>query len=365
MKYEQEQGLFSGSACVGIDKGPLLARWGDSLAGWVAAQDSCKIINDIQHTPQFPDELADALAESSFLTTPLQHDNKLLGVLVLAGKKDASEFDTKDRQRLIYITSLISWTINYLTTTPTPQVTHHYHAAADIEETPAQDRLASIGELTAGIAHELRNPLAGIMTTAETLNENFEPGDPRKEYLDRIINEINRMNQFLIRFFAFARPSKPQKQACRLPQIIDRIIDLEAQNIHRNNISVIKEYQPSLPDIELDANQMQQVFLNLILNSVQAMPDGGELKISIRADNGQNKRESSGYLQVDISDTGVGIKPQDLNKIFTPFHTTKPRGIGLGLAVSRRILDEHKGMAWVTSKVGEGTTFSIKLPLGT
>jgi len=171
------------------------------------------------------------------------------------------------------------------------------------------------------------------------------------------------MNQFLIRFFAFARPSKPQKQACSLPQIIDRIIDLETQNISRNNISVIREYQPALPGIELDANQMQQVFLNLILNSVQAMPDGGELKISVRADNGRNKHKSKGFLQVDISDTGVGIKPQDLNKIFTPFHTTKPRGVGLGLAVCQRILNEHKGKAWVDSEVGEGTTFSIKLPL--
>ncbi len=356
LKFDKQEDLLTCSAGVGIEGLNYVTRLDEGMAGLVAKQNTCMIINDIEQLPELQDELAHALAESSFLAAPLHFEEKLLGVIVLAGKKNTPAFDSNDRQMLLSILPLASWALYYLFATPPPAEECNQAKT----QLPGQDRLASIGELTAGIAHELRNPLAGIMTTAETLKENFDSGDSRKEYLERIINEINRMNQFLTKFFAFTRPSKPQKGVCSLPRIIDRIIDLEAQNISQNNISVIREYQPFLPDIELDANQMQQVFLNLILNSVQAMPDGGELKISIRVEDGQDGH----CVQVDISDTGVGIKPQDLNKIFTPFHTTKPKGVGLGLAVSRKILNEHNGEAWVNSVVGQGTTFSINLPLG-
>jgi signal transduction histidine kinase len=358
LEFDEQQELLSCSACVGIAGLRLVTPLGKGMAGWVAEQGTCMVINDIQHAPEILDELTQTLAESSFLATPLHFENKLLGVIVLAGKRDAAAFDLADRQMMLTLIPLVSWAIHNLMATSLAQ-----KAIPQDKELTKQDRLASVGELMAGDAQEIRNPLAGIMTTAETLKENFEPEDSRKEYLERIINEINRMNQFLVRFFAFARPQKPQKTPCNLPQILDRIIDLEDQNIGRHNVSVIKEYQPSLPTINLDANQMQQVFLNLILNSVQAMPDGGELKISVQAGNGQDEDQPPQYIQVDIADTGVGIKPQDIKKIFTPFHTTKPKGVGLGLAVSHQILMEHNGRAWVDSELGKGTTFSIHLPL--
>jgi PAS domain S-box-containing protein len=483
MEFDEQRGLLSASAHVGIDGVKLVARLGEGMAGWVAEQGACMVINDIQHTPELSDELARALAESSFLAAPLYFEKRLLGVVVLAGKRNASAFDFNDRQLLVSFIPLVSLTVYQLMSARPAlepvrqleaqlslvqaekeelahyircltqvincgllvvdvdgQITHVNPAgerilkgsASQLEgkplaeimgakiqrmvldcareeveldrrieftdqegkkviaslsccpyrdsqrrqqgfliafrdlpagaESTEQDQLASIRELTAGIAHEIRNPLAGILTTAETLKENFDPHDPRKEYLERIINEINRMNQFLIRFFAFARPQKLQKRPCSLPQIIDRIIDLEAQNISQRNISVIKNYQPSLPDVKLDANQMQQVFLNLILNSAQAMPNGGELKISIRTN--EQEGQAPSCLKVDISDTGVGIKPQDLKKIFTPFYTTKPKGVGLGLSVSHQILKEHGGKIAVNSMLGQGTTFSISLPIG-
>jgi PAS domain S-box-containing protein len=483
LEFDKQQGLLSGSAYVGIENVELIARLGEGMAGWVAEQGVCMVINDIQHTPELSDGLAEALAESSFLATPLYFEKKLLGVIVLAGKRDGASFDFKDRQLLVTFIPLAAWIIYKFVSTPAEQesaqqlkdqiellqaekeelahyircltevincallvvdlegqITHvnpigekmfnlpasrlegeplsrilgaqtqqlvldsaekpggvdkeikftdskgkqmaghlsccpyqdsqqrkqgflvAIHELGESKESAEQDRLNSIRELTGGIAHEIRNPLAGIMTTAETLKETFDPQDHRKEYLERIINEIHRMNQFLTRFFAFARPQKPQKQSCSLPQIIDRILDLEAQNISRQNISVTKDYQPSLPNIKLDAHQIQQVFLNLIINSLQAMPNGGELKISI-ATNGGTGEQAPKYIRVNISDTGVGIRPQDLNKIFSPFYTTKPKGVGLGLSVSQQILKEHKGKAGVESVLGEGTTFSISLPV--
>ncbi len=229
-----------------------------------------------------------------------------------------------------------------------------------VKEMIERDKITS-RELVAGVAHEIRNPLAGIMTTAETLIEQFEPNDAKREYLERIITEINRMNKFLIRFFAFARPQKPQKTMASIPKIIDHLFALEAQNITRNNITVIKEYQPALPDVMLDEAQTSQVLLNLIINSIQAMPKGGQLIVRVISNSAKSPEPAA--IQIDVIDSGVGINPNDLKNVFKPFYTTKAKGVGLGLSVSRQIINEHQGSIDVSSIPGHGTTFTVSLPL--
>lgn len=223
-----------------------------------------------------------------------------------------------------------------------------------------QECFSSIGELTASIAHEIRNPLAGILTTAETLKEDFEAEDPHREYLERIINEINRVNLFLIKFLALARPQKPQLSLGSLSEIIDNVLYLEKGEIERQNIRVIRDYEPALPNILIDPHQMHQVFLNLILNAIQAMPGGGKLQISIKGNGKQGYKPD--FIQVEITDNGTGISPQDMKKIFTPFFSTKPKGVGLGLSVSQKIFKEHKGSLKVESTLNKGTTFTLTLP---
>jgi len=219
-----------------------------------------------------------------------------------------------------------------------------------------KDRLASLGELTAGIAHEIRNPLAGIKTTAQALKAEFDPQDPKCEYLEKIIKEINRTNSLLQELFIFARPQKPQFMPYDVTKILERVLSMQEKSIEEKEVKIKKDYAPDIPMLLLDPNQIYQVFLNLILNAVQAMPQGGDLTLSA-------KREGETWVSIIIEDTGVGMSPEVKAKLFDPFFTTKSMGTGLGLAISYRIIQEHGGMVGVESKPSQGAKFTIRLPL--
>lgn len=219
-----------------------------------------------------------------------------------------------------------------------------------------KDRLASLGELTAGIAHEIRNPLAGIKTTAQALKAEFAPQDPKCEYLEKIIKEINRTNSMLQELFIFAKPQKPQFVPHNITKVLERVISMQEKSIEEKGVKVRKEYSHDMPLISLDPNQIYQVFLNLILNAVQAMPQGGDLSLSVR-------QEAGSWVSVTVRDNGVGMSEEVRAKLFDPFFTTKPMGTGLGLAISYRIIQEHGGMVGVESRPGQGSKFTIRLPL--
>jgi len=219
-----------------------------------------------------------------------------------------------------------------------------------------KDRLASLGELIAGIAHEIRNPLAGIKTTAQALKAEFAPQDPKCEYLEKIIKEINRTNSLLQELFIFAKPQKPQFVPYDITKVLERVISMQEKSIEEKGVKIKKDYTPDIPLIPLDPNQIYQVFLNLILNAVQAMPQGGDLTLSV-------KQERGAWISVTVKDTGVGMSEEVKVKLFDPFFTTKPMGTGLGLAISYRIIQEHGGMVGVESKPGQGAKFTIRLPL--
>jgi PAS domain S-box-containing protein len=231
------------------------------------------------------------------------------------------------------------------------------------EEILRMDRLVSLGKLASGIAHELRNPLAGIKTTAQALGEEMSADDSRREYLNRITKEIDRLNDLLKTFFSFAKPQKLNLIHCEIKDIINEIIPFLIKEIADKGIRFIETYHPQLPKIKVDKTQMHQVFLNLFLNAIQAMPNGGELKIeaspiySISSD-GFKKN----FTKVVISDSGRGIPPHIVQKIFDPFFTTKPKGIGLGLSITYQIIKKHGGTIKVESQWEQGTSFIVNLP---
>jgi len=241
-------------------------------------------------------------------------------------------------------------------------------------EVVRMDRLASLGVLASGIAHEVRNPLAGIKTMAQTLEEEIDKSDPRQEYLARIIRQVNRLDELLRTLFSYAKPRQPIRKLHRLEDILQEVDILLDDRIKKKKISYTKNLLPNVPKIFVDFHQIQQVFINLLLNALEAMPNGGTLEIKSRAVetiiyardrrkksfNTQNKETL--YVELTIRDTGVGIKPDLLNTIFDPFFTTKPQGTGLGLSIVYRIMEEHNGEIRVDSKVGEGTTFTLLLP---
>jgi len=231
------------------------------------------------------------------------------------------------------------------------------------EEILRMDRLVSLGELSSGIAHEIRNPLAGIKTTAQALGEEMDQDDPKREYLNRITMEIDRLNDLLKTFFSFAKPQKLNPVVCNIRDIVNEIIPLLIKDIANRGINFTEEYAPDLPKVRVDFSQMHQVFLNLFLNAIQAMPNGGELKIkaeSIAVAPLVNPGKD--YVQISISDTGKGISTHGINKIFDPFFTTRSKGIGLGLSITYQIIKKHGGSVKVESKVDKGTTFILTLP---
>jgi two-component system sensor histidine kinase AtoS len=231
------------------------------------------------------------------------------------------------------------------------------------EEILRMDRLVSLGKLASGIAHELRNPLAGIKTTAQALGEEMSGDDSRREYLNRITKEIDRLNDLLKTFFSFAKPQNLNLVHCHIKDIINEIIPFLIKEIADKGIRFIETYHPQLPKIQVDRTQMHQVFLNLFLNAIQAMPNGGELKIEaspILSTSVEGFKQN--FIKVVISDTGRGIPPHIVQKIFDPFFTTKPRGIGLGLSITYQIIKKHGGTVKVESQWEKGTSFIINLP---
>ena len=220
------------------------------------------------------------------------------------------------------------------------------------------EKLASLGELVAGIAHELNNPLTGIMIHASLISGDPRLDDGLVEDCQTVIHESKRCSKIVKELLDFARVSDPQKVMQPVSKVIDRTIILIEHNADFKEIDIIKEYDPELPEILMDASQIEQVLINMMINASHARPQGGELIIRT----GVNA--SRDYIYVRIEDTGCGILEENIEKLFDPFFSTKGhKGTGLGLSVSYGIIQSHGGEIEVESKPGRGTAFTIILPL--
>lgn len=217
------------------------------------------------------------------------------------------------------------------------------------------DRLASIGELSASIAHEIRNPLAGINAAVEVLADDHAGNGAHREIVTEIRTQISRLNNTLRDLLDFARQRQPEIIPCHVEQIVKPMIALVRPDAHKQHIRITESYAPDLPPVCADPAQIQQAVLNVLLNAVQAMPQGGELTITAVAP--PNTR----HVSVAIRNTGPAIPEDVQSKIFSPFFTTKHRGTGLGLAITRSIIEKHGGVIRVTSQPDTGTTFTIEL----
>jgi signal transduction histidine kinase/putative methionine-R-sulfoxide reductase with GAF domain len=231
---------------------------------------------------------------------------------------------------------------------------------ADLRKTEAQlirsEKLAALGQLAAGIAHEIRNPLTSINILIHSLTENFPSEDSHHEDLNVIEEEIDRINEILDRFLRFAKPAAPLLERTEVASIFEETLQLIRPRMEKQRIHVQKEFQ-DLPMILMDREQIKQVALNLLLNAVQAMPSGGTLTLR-----GQNSKDGQ-WITISIQDSGVGIPDEDMNKLFDPFFSKKEGGIGLGLSIAHRIIDQHHGKIEVESDPGKGTLFTIWLPI--
>jgi two-component system, NtrC family, sensor histidine kinase HydH len=215
------------------------------------------------------------------------------------------------------------------------------------------DRLAALGQLTAGLAHELRNPLGTIKASAEVLGKNLPDNDLAREMAGYIASEVDRTNSLVTRFLQFARPLQVKVETADLISVLDRAADAVAREAPQ--VALYRNYSPDIPPFPLDAELMERVFFNLLLNAAQASPEGGAVTIKTRA--------AGGTAEVAVIDRGSGIDPAQMDSVFNPFFTTKPDGVGLGLAIVAKIVDEHGGKIAVESEPGKGSVFRVQLPM--
>ncbi len=226
------------------------------------------------------------------------------------------------------------------------------------EQLISSSKMAAVGNLTAGIAHELNNPLNNISLTTEALIDEFDKWSREKklEMLNVIFSQVERAGATVANLLDFTRRDEISFEELSINEIMNRTLRLVGNEISLSNVQLELELGKNLPRVKGNADNLQQVFLNLLLNAIQAMPDGGKLRVKSYVEDNS--------LKLDVSDTGIGITRENLDKVFDPFFTTKEvgKGTGLGLSVSYGIIKKHRGVIAVESEVGKGTTFSITLP---
>jgi len=223
------------------------------------------------------------------------------------------------------------------------------------------DRLAALGTLTAGLAHEIRNPLVAIKTFTQLLPERFDDIEFRDHFLKVTSGEVDRICSLVNELLEFARPAEPNFHEDDINDVAEKIILLVDNEARKKDIKINREYDKEIPPIMIDKEQIKQVLLNLFLNAIEATSENGIIAFETRLIHKNNYRDC--YVQMKIRDTGKGIQKDDLEHIFTPFFTTKHQGSGLGLSISHKIIEEHMGYIEVESEVGNGSTFYVYLPL--
>jgi len=228
-------------------------------------------------------------------------------------------------------------------------------------------KLAAVGQLAAGVAHEINNPLTGVLSYSSFLLKRAEDKPEFKEDLEVIVRETKRCREIVKGLLDFARQSPPEKHACDLTEIVERAVRIVLTQLAVHQVDVEKNLRPGLPEIRADANQLQQVIVNLLLNANDAIGDGGgriALATNVVTHAGAGETQAS-EIELRVSDTGCGIPAANLQRVFDPFFSTKgPKGTGLGLAVAWGIIEKHNGRIEVESEVGKGTTFRVLLPIG-
>ena len=254
------------------------------------------------------------------------------------------------------------------------------------QELRRHERLATLGQLSAGVAHEIRNPLAGIGTSAQVLLRRFEPRDERARFVRVILDEVARLDRLVTSLLQYARPRTPELKPGRLADCVRRVMELSSDSFAKAGVQAELQASPGAGPLWIDADLVTQVLLNVTLNAVQAMPQGGTLRYEVRrtrrrrAPRGPGRRTAdtcpprpgaaeagpAGWVaiqQVRVTDSGTGIPRGTLAKLFDPFFSTKPGGSGLGLSICQTIMQEHGGSIEVASREGRGTTVLLDFPV--
>jgi len=278
------------------------------------------------------------------ISIPLQRDEHLIGALFLGRKYSGKRFTKADREILTILANQAAVAITN---------------AKLVNQLLRADQLAMLGRISAGIVHEVRNPLLAIKGAAQFLQGKFKEENEENDFASIIVEESDRINQVITHFLDYARPVKPKLQPMDITECLNRTLTLINVELRHAKIEILRDYAPDLPKVLGDEKQLGQVFLNLIINAIEAMPDRGTLSVKTCQ---SGEHAESPFCKIQISDTGIGMSTEEQARIFEPFYTGKEHGLGLGLAIVHEIVSEHGGTISVESEKGKGTTFTVRLP---
>ena len=241
-----------------------------------------------------------------------------------------------------------------------------YERIVDVEEQLRQnERLSALGLLAAEVAHEIRNPLTVMKMLFHSLDLKFPPGDPRTQDNKIMGEKMDHLNRVVEQVLDFARSTEPRLAPVNVNQLLDDLSLLTRHKLRQQRVEVVRELAPQLPAVLGDATQLEQAFLNLTLNAVEAMPEGGRLTITTRALRQPRTRKEPTHVRIEFTDTGAGMTEEQQQRAFSSLlATTKAKGTGLGLAIVARVIETHRGEVKVKSELGKGTAFTITLPVG-
>jgi two-component system, NtrC family, nitrogen regulation sensor histidine kinase GlnL len=230
------------------------------------------------------------------------------------------------------------------------------------------DRLAALGTMAAGLAHEIKNPLTSLLTFSRHLERRFDDPNFRERFGNVVPRELERINGIVERLLELARPARMSFAQVRLPELLDRAVELYADQLDERRIVVGREYARDVPSIQADRDALYRVFVNMIANALDAMPGGGKLILRTGWTASHDplplmRRRLANRVKIEVEDTGDGIEASETNRIFNPFYTTRDHGTGLGLALAHKVVQDHSGAISFRSTPGRGTTFTIVLPL--
>jgi two-component system NtrC family sensor kinase len=330
---------------------------GKGIVGHVVQSGKPKLVNNVELDPLFLVDVDEepGLTARTILCVPLIIRGRVIGAIEVINKLDGT-FTSQDRELLEAMAASVAVAVENA-----GLYSELADFAEELERSQAQlvqaEKMAAIGRLAASVAHEINNPLQAIHNTLHlSLHKNLED-DKRLRYTGLAQTEVQRLIEIVQRMLDFYRPSRGGAEPTDINSITENVLALAQKRLEHGNVRVHTRLSPDLPPVQIVADQITQVFLNVIINAIEAMPSGGDLDLETA------RSEDGKWALIRFHDTGAGMSPEQIANLFEPFYTTKADGTGLGLAISYGIVERHGGEIDVSSQPGQGTTFVVKLPM--
>ncbi len=349
-------------ATVGLDERAVdnaSLRMGEGITGWAAARGRAVAVKDVLNDPHYK-YLPETREERfrSMLAVPLVVGDGRVGVVTVQ-TETPRQYQRRETDLLKTIAGQASGAIHNAQLYERLLRAHGELEAAQ-RSLVEKEKLAALGELSASIAHELGNPVLGLKGVAQLLDGDLAPDDPRREYCALILDEANRMERLMGSLRDFARPQPTSDASIDLKAVAERTVSLMHKTMDDNSITLSRRLA-AVPAIDGDPDQLEQAMLNVVMNAIQAMPQGGALRISTGSLG--DARRGDGEVFVEVHDSGKGMSPETLRRAFDPFFTTKAEGVGLGLVLTQRIIEAHGGTVAIETAPDEGTRVTLQLPV--